>query len=114
MAILFGFLRFIEFIFFIILPEVGSSALRPQQSALGHESGRDGHMADFIIFSDLDFFFENAFRMPKELWPLLAALAMVMSINPLYLSNLFNNHELDEACKHMHAIYTEIIEDATL
>jgi cytochrome c oxidase cbb3-type subunit 3 len=38
----------------------------------------------------------------------------VMTINPLYLSKLFNNHELDEACKHMHAIYNEIIEDATL
>lgn len=39
---------------------------------------------------------------------------LVMTINPLYLSSLFNNHELDEACKHMHAIYIEIIEDATL
>jgi cytochrome c oxidase cbb3-type subunit 3 len=38
----------------------------------------------------------------------------VMTINPLYLSHLFNNKELDEACKQMHAIYTAIIEDATL
>ncbi|MDH3560622.1 MAG: c-type cytochrome [Gammaproteobacteria bacterium] len=38
----------------------------------------------------------------------------VMTINPLYLSHLFNNEELDEACKHMHGIYTAIIEDATL
>jgi cytochrome c oxidase cbb3-type subunit 3 len=38
----------------------------------------------------------------------------VMTINPLYLSHLFNNDELDEACKHMHGIYTAIIEDATL
>jgi len=38
----------------------------------------------------------------------------VMAINPLYLSHLFDNEELDEACKQMHAIYTEIIEDATL
>jgi cytochrome c oxidase cbb3-type subunit 3 len=38
----------------------------------------------------------------------------VMTINPLYLSSLFNNNDLDEACKQMHGIYTEIIEDATL
>jgi cytochrome c oxidase cbb3-type subunit 3 len=38
----------------------------------------------------------------------------VMTINPLYLSELFNNEELDDACKHMHGIYTAIIEDATL
>lgn len=39
---------------------------------------------------------------------------LVMAINPLYLSHLFNNDELDEACKHMHGIYDAIIEDATL
>jgi len=39
---------------------------------------------------------------------------LVMAINPLYLSSLFNNHELDEACEHMHGIYSAIIEDATL
>lgn len=38
----------------------------------------------------------------------------VMTMNPLYLSHLFNNDELDEACKQMHAIYSAIIEDATL
>lgn len=38
----------------------------------------------------------------------------VMTMNPLYLSHLFNNDELDEACRKMHAIYREIIEDATL
>ncbi len=38
----------------------------------------------------------------------------VMTINPLYLSHLFNNEELDEVCKQMHGIYTAIIEDATL
>jgi cytochrome c oxidase cbb3-type subunit 3 len=39
---------------------------------------------------------------------------LVMTVNPLYLSRLFNNDDLDEACKHMHGIYSEIIEDATL
>jgi cytochrome c oxidase cbb3-type subunit 3 len=39
---------------------------------------------------------------------------LVMTMNPLYMSHLFNNSELDEACREMHAIYTEIIEDATL
>jgi cytochrome c oxidase cbb3-type subunit 3 len=38
----------------------------------------------------------------------------VMTVNPLYLSRLFNNDDLDEACKQMHAIYSEILEDATL
>lgn len=38
----------------------------------------------------------------------------VMAINPLYLSQLFNNNELDDACKQMTAIYRAIIEDATL
>ena len=38
----------------------------------------------------------------------------VMTINPLYLSHLFNNNELDDACKRMTAVYRAIIEDATL
>ena len=38
----------------------------------------------------------------------------VASINPLYLSHLFNNDELDDACKRMAGIYRAIIEDATL
>lgn len=38
----------------------------------------------------------------------------VMAINPLRLSKLFNNDELDEACKSMSGIYTDIIEEATL
>lgn len=37
-----------------------------------------------------------------------------MSINPKRLSQLFNNNELDEACEHMHDIYTAILEEATL
>jgi cytochrome c oxidase cbb3-type subunit 3 len=39
---------------------------------------------------------------------------LVMTINPLYLSSMFNNDELDEACKEMHGVYSAIIEDATL
>lgn len=38
----------------------------------------------------------------------------VMAINPLRLSKLFNNIELDNACKSMTDLYTEIIEEATL
>ena len=38
----------------------------------------------------------------------------VMTINPLYLSHLFNNKELDDACSRMTGIYRAIIEDATL
>ena len=38
----------------------------------------------------------------------------VMTINPLYLSHMFNNNELDEACRRMTGIYQAIIEDATL
>jgi cytochrome c oxidase cbb3-type subunit 3 len=39
---------------------------------------------------------------------------MVTTINPLYLSRLFNNNELDEYCKQMHDLYSAILEDATL
>jgi len=39
---------------------------------------------------------------------------MVTTINPLYLSHLFNNNELDEFCRQMHEVYTAILEDATL
>ncbi len=38
----------------------------------------------------------------------------VMSINPRYLSAMYNNDELDKFCDEMHAIYTNIIEEATL
>jgi len=38
----------------------------------------------------------------------------IMSTNPLKLSNLFNNNELNEACKEMHGIYTELLEEASL
>lgn len=38
----------------------------------------------------------------------------LMAINPLRLSHLFNNNELDQACKEMHDIYEELLEDATL
>ena len=39
---------------------------------------------------------------------------LVMTVNPMYLSTLFNNDELDEGCKEMHEVYSAIIEDATL
>jgi cytochrome c oxidase cbb3-type subunit 3 len=38
----------------------------------------------------------------------------VMTINPMRLSKLFNNDELDDACKEMTKIYETILEDATL
>lgn len=38
----------------------------------------------------------------------------VMTINPLRMSKLFNNDELDNACKEMRYIYETILEDATL
>jgi len=38
----------------------------------------------------------------------------VSTINPHYLSHLFNNAELDEYCKRMRAVYTAILEEATL
>jgi cytochrome c oxidase cbb3-type subunit 3 len=38
----------------------------------------------------------------------------VMSINPENLSHLFNNRELDKACRKMHELYEEIMEEATL
>ena len=39
---------------------------------------------------------------------------MVAAINPMYLSRLFNNDELNEYCEKMHEVYTTILEDATL
>jgi cytochrome c oxidase cbb3-type subunit 3 len=38
----------------------------------------------------------------------------IMTINPLYLSHVFNNDDLDEACMHMYRVYQSILEDATL
>ena len=38
----------------------------------------------------------------------------VMSINPMKLSNLFNNENLKQACKEMTGIYQTILEDAVL
>lgn len=38
----------------------------------------------------------------------------IMTINPLRLSKLFNNHELDQACRELHDIYQAVLEDATL
>lgn len=38
----------------------------------------------------------------------------VMSINPRYLGRMFNNAELNAACREMHDTYVEIIEEATL
>ena len=38
----------------------------------------------------------------------------MMVFNPLRLSKLFNNSELDKACHDMHRLYTEILEEAAL
>jgi len=38
----------------------------------------------------------------------------VMSINPKYLSRLYNNAELDAACDQMYDIYATILDEATL
>ncbi len=38
----------------------------------------------------------------------------VSTIEPEYLSRLFNNDELNEYCKHMHDVYKAILEEATL
>jgi mono/diheme cytochrome c family protein/uncharacterized protein (DUF302 family) len=43
-----------------------------------------------------------------------AGKVMVSAINPLYLSHLFNNAELDEYCHKMYGLYSAIIEEATL
>jgi len=39
---------------------------------------------------------------------------VVSAINPMYLSKLFNNAELDEYCKKMYELYSSIIDEATL
>lgn len=39
---------------------------------------------------------------------------MVSTVNPLYLTSMFNNAELDEYCSEMHQVYQTLIEDATL
>lgn len=38
----------------------------------------------------------------------------LMSINPLPISKLFNNDELDNACKEMYEVYSSLMEDAIL
>lgn len=39
---------------------------------------------------------------------------VVSTINPLYLSRLFNNDELNDYCHKMYDVYASILEDATL
>jgi cytochrome c oxidase cbb3-type subunit 3 len=39
---------------------------------------------------------------------------IISTINPLYLSHLFNNAELDEYCKRMRKVYLDMLEEATL
>ena len=36
------------------------------------------------------------------------------TVNPKRLSELFNNHELDDSCQQMHEVYKTLLEDATL
>jgi len=43
-----------------------------------------------------------------------AGKVVVSTINPLYLSRLFNNDELSEYCHKMYDVYASILEDATL
>ena len=43
-----------------------------------------------------------------------AGKVLVSTINPLYLSRLFNNDELSEYCHKMYDVYASILEDATL
>jgi cytochrome c oxidase cbb3-type subunit 3 len=43
-----------------------------------------------------------------------AGKVMVAAINPLYLSRLFNNDELNEYCERLYQVYASILEDATL
>ena len=38
----------------------------------------------------------------------------LMTINPKRLSQLFNNHELDESCSEMYEVYSTLLEDAIL
>lgn len=38
---------------------------------------------------------------------------IVMATNPLYMSRLFNNENLDKLCQEMHDLYTDIIEEST-
>ncbi|MDH5784061.1 MAG: c-type cytochrome [Chromatiales bacterium] len=38
----------------------------------------------------------------------------MMTINPQYLSRVYNNAELDQACEQMSNVYTEIMEEASL
>ena len=38
----------------------------------------------------------------------------VMSMNPKFMSRIYNNRELDDACTEMHDLYLSIMEEATL
>jgi cytochrome c oxidase cbb3-type subunit 3 len=39
---------------------------------------------------------------------------LLSTVNPKRLSELFNNHELDDSCRQMHEVYKSLLEDATL
>ena len=86
------------------------------------ESGMENKKQVIMHFCNFKFLFEALAIDPRVgmFLPCRATIVeregkvLVMTINPLYLSALFNNDELDEACKQMHGIYTAILEDATL
>jgi len=86
------------------------------------EPGAENGRQEMIYFCNFNFLFEALALDPRVGMFLPCRITvterdgrvMVMSINPMRLSRLFNNEELDEACKTMRKIYADLLEEATL
>ena len=86
------------------------------------EEGKENKKQMVLHFCNFGFLFEALSIDPRVGMFLPCRITVVedegkvklMAINPLRLSKLFNNDELDDACQEMHDIYQTLLEDATL
>ncbi len=86
------------------------------------DEGKENKNQVVLHFCNFDFLFEALAIDPRVGMFLPCRVTVVerdgkvqiMTINPLRLSKIFNNDELDDACKEMTNIYETILEDAVL
>lgn len=86
------------------------------------EEGKENKKQIVLHFCNFDFLYEALAIDPRVGLFLPCRVTVVehegkvqiMTINPMKLSRLFNNDELNNACKEMTRIYESILEDATL
>ena len=86
------------------------------------DEGAEDHKQVVVHFCNFEFLFEALTIDPRVGLFLPCRVTVIeeegkvrlMTINPLHLSDLFNNDELEKSCKEMHQIYSDLLEDASL